>query len=620
MSANVADEITGLEGLGVSVQSQQQLESEIIGQISEELQKKEQENVLKQVRKELRTVCDGIKRTARRKREVEKQIKEIYSSHSELTSQQNRQISSLLNDQESFESNLKELFSSQKNSLQRLKDCQYDYDNDPSIRNLVITDRSLQQEEDNETEESTETELQRNIRLGDVTAFGNSLHTTSSSSSSSAARSKHNFDNYLSQLCSQEPKARKRSASPETESDSEFVEISPDQPGSSGQRSRASKVRKISRKTLLVRDYPDPDSDWNPHSEEEEEKEENSEPLIKKKPEKASSKPQRRLYSEDETGWLTDDSDWEGTDDDEDGASMPRRGRRKVGDDGDRDLYKARLESWRAGRTEKEAGQEGEYEELEGGLQVPRAVWARLYNYQKVGVQWMFELHQQRCGGILGDEMGLGKTIQVITFLSALSFSQKVWPGCPWRGLGPTLLVCPTTLLHQWVQEFHLWWPPLRVAVLHSSGSHSGSKAQLVRNINSSGGVLVLSYQAVTSLIDLISSLSWHYVILDEGHKIRNPDAKVTLAVKQVATPHRLILSGSPLQNNLKELWSLFDFVYPGKLGTLPVFLQQFSGPITVGGYANASTVQVRLDISQNIFMIIKLFSRWPRPTSAPQY
>ena len=614
MDINVNDEISGLEGLGVSVQSQQQLESDIIEKISEEINKKEQENVVKQVRKELRSVSDGIKKIARRKREVEKQIKEIYSSHSELTSQQTRKISSLLNDQESYESNLKEFFSSQKNSLQRLKDCQYDFDSDPSIRNLIITDRSLQQE-DHELEESGETELQRSIRLGDVTAFGNCLHTTSSSSSSSE-RSKQNFDNYLSQLCRQEPKvasARKRSASPASET--EFVEVSPDRPGSSGQHSRA-KVRKISRTTLLVRDHPESDTDWKPHSEEEEEEEKSdSEPLIKKT-EKASSKPQRRLYSEDETGWLTDDSDWEGTDQDDE--EIPRR-RRKAGDDGDRDLYKARLESWRAGRSEEEAGLEGEYEELEGGLQVPRVVWSRLYNYQKVGVQWMFELHQQKCGGILGDEMGLGKTVQVITFLSALSFSQKVWPGSAWRGLGPTLIVCPTTLLHQWVAEFHHWWPPLRVAVLHSSGSHSGSKAQLVRNINSSGGVLVLSYQAVTSLIDTITNLSWHYVILDEGHKIRNPDAKVTLAVKRVASPHRLILSGSPLQNNLKELWSLFDFIYPGKLGTLPVFLQQFSGPITVGGYANASTVQARLDIYPNIFLILKLFSRSPRPTSAPQ-
>ena len=74
---------------------------------------------------------------------------------------------------------------------------------------------------------------------------------------------------------------------------------------------------------------------------------------------------------------------------------------------------------------------------------------------------------------------------------------------------------------------------------------------------------------------------------------VRNPDAQVTLAAKSFPTAHRLILSGSPLQNNLKELWSLFDFIFPGKLGTLPVFLQQFAVPITQGGYANASRVQV---------------------------
>lgn len=87
----------------------------------------------------------------------------------------------------------------------------------------------------------------------------------------------------------------------------------------------------------------------------------------------------------------------------------------------------------------------------------------------------------------------------------------------------------------------------------------------------------------------------WHYVILDEGHKIRNPDAQATLAAKQFQTPHRLILSGSPIQNNLRELWSLFDFVFPGKLGTLPVFMAEFAVPITQGGYANATETQVSL-------------------------
>lgn len=124
---------------------------------------------------------------------------------------------------------------------------------------------------------------------------------------------------------------------------------------------------------------------------------------------------------------------------------------------------------------------------------------------------------------------------------------------------------------------------------------------------------------------DTLQRYDWHYIILDEGHKIRNPNARVTIACKQVCfphlrkssnvfcrenvsiqytyelpcvflqfrTPHRFILSGSPMQNNLKELWSLFDFVFPGKLGTLPVFMEQFSVPITMGGYSKASPVQV---------------------------
>ena len=129
----------------------------------------------------------------------------------------------------------------------------------------------------------------------------------------------------------------------------------------------------------------------------------------------------------------------------------------------------------------------------------------------------MFELHQQKCGGILGDEMGLGKTIQVIAFLASLSYSQVTWSGTSWRGLGPSIIVCPTTLLHQWVSEFHKWWPPLRVAVFHTSGSHTGSKANLVRAINTSGGILIMSYQAIASHIEQISNLSWHYIILDEG-------------------------------------------------------------------------------------------------------
>ncbi|CAI9589293.1 unnamed protein product, partial [Staurois parvus] len=114
-----------------------------------------------------------------------------------------------------------------------------------------------------------------------------------------------------------------------------------------------------------------------------------------------------------------------------------------------------------------------------------------------------------------------------------------------------------------------------------------------IGEIGKSRGILITSYTNVRLLQEDLQKYHWHYIILDEGHKIRNPNAAVTLACKQFRTPHRIILSGSPMQNNLRELWSLFDFVFPGKLGTLPVFMEQFSVPITMGGYANASPVQV---------------------------
>uniref|UniRef100_A0A8C6XWY3 DNA excision repair protein ERCC-6 n=1 Tax=Naja naja TaxID=35670 RepID=A0A8C6XWY3_NAJNA len=274
-------------------------------------------------------------------------------------------------------------------------------------------------------------------------------------------------------------------------------------------------------------------------------------------------------------------------------------------DDGNEDYYKQRLRSVRWHRQQltgqkgcqstAEESDESDAEFLEG-FKVPGSLFKKLYKYQQTGVRWLWELHCQQVGGILGDEMGLGKTIQIIVFLAGLSYSKIRTRGTNYRhrGLGPTVIVCPTTVMHQWVKEFHTWWPPFRVAVLHETGSYADKKVKLIREIVACNGILITSYSYIRLLQDNLQRYNWHYVILDEGHKIRNPKAAVTLACKQFSTPHRIILSGSPLQNHLKELWSLFDFVFPGKLGTLPVFLEQFSVPITMGGYSNASPVQVK--------------------------
>ncbi|NXU54941.1 ERCC6 protein, partial [Turnix velox] len=286
---------------------------------------------------------------------------------------------------------------------------------------------------------------------------------------------------------------------------------------------------------------------------------------------------------------------------DDEKCTLGKRKVKKWKDDGDVNYYKQRLRRWQKERLKEKEHQTAEElseesdTEFEEGFKVPGFLFKKLFKYQQTGVRWLWELHCQQAGGILGDEMGLGKTIQIIAFLAGLSYSKIRTRGSNYRqGLGPAVIVCPATVMHQWVKELHTWWPPFRVAVLHETGSYSDKKVKLIHEIASCHGILITSYSYIRLMQDVIHNYDWHYVILDEGHKIRNPNAAVTLACKQFRTPHRIILSGSPMQNNLRELWSLFDFVFPGKLGTLPVFMEQFSVPITMGGYSNASPVQVK--------------------------
>lgn len=256
---------------------------------------------------------------------------------------------------------------------------------------------------------------------------------------------------------------------------------------------------------------------------------------------------------------------------------------------------------------------------FEGGYRIPGDVFPSLFDYQKTGVQWLWELYSQQVGGIVGDEMGLGKTIQIIAFLAGLHYSKKI--------TRPIIVVAPATLMKQWVNEFHTWWPPFRVSILHTSGSGmidigrearlendllsespdagrrksamKGQKAarRVVDRVKQDGHVLVTTYTGLQTYADLLIPVDWEYAVLDEGHKIRNPNTAITIYCKELRTPNRVILSGTPMQNNLIELWSLFDFVFPMRLGTLVNFRQQFEFPIRQGGYASASNLQVQTAI-----------------------
>ncbi|CAH9081108.1 unnamed protein product [Cuscuta europaea] len=255
---------------------------------------------------------------------------------------------------------------------------------------------------------------------------------------------------------------------------------------------------------------------------------------------------------------------------------------------------------------------------LEGGLKIQDTIYDKLFDYQKVGVQWLWELHCQKAGGIIGDEMGLGKTIQVLAFLGSLHFSNVY---------KPSIIVCPVTLLQQWKREAQKWYPSFHVEILHDSahdlprrrkqskscesdyeseellGSDIDEKLSaratkkwdtvINRVLRSDSGLLVTTYEQLRVLGEKLLDIEWGYAVLDEGHRIRNPNAEITLVCKQLQTVHRIIMTGAPIQNKLSELWSLFDFVFPGKLGVLPVFESEFSVPISVGGYANATPLQV---------------------------
>jgi DNA excision repair protein ERCC-6 len=228
--------------------------------------------------------------------------------------------------------------------------------------------------------------------------------------------------------------------------------------------------------------------------------------------------------------------------------------------------------------------------QLGGGFKVEARINRRLYWYQRTGIRWLWELHQQGAGGILGDEMGLGKTVQLAAFLGGMGESGR---------LHSAVIVTPATLLAQWTLELNSWAPKLRVVVLHKSGQAFGaqppSKVQkfIRRAISIPGVVCITTYESLKIYRNLLLQHRWTYAVLDEGQKIRNPDADITVTAKQLQTIHRIILSGTPIQNNLRELWSLFDFVFPGRLGTLPAFDMELATPIRLGGYSNASPTMV---------------------------
>nr|XP_031860125.1 uncharacterized protein CI109_004490 [Kwoniella shandongensis]KAA5527197.1 hypothetical protein CI109_004490 [Kwoniella shandongensis] len=211
--------------------------------------------------------------------------------------------------------------------------------------------------------------------------------------------------------------------------------------------------------------------------------------------------------------------------------------------------------------------------------EIPVKVEAELRQYQKDGVSWLAFLAKYQLHGILCDDMGLGKSLQSICIVASKHNERaerhKLTKSVDSAHL-PSLIVCPPTLTGHWYHEILKFTPHLRP--LQYTGS--ASERAFLRPKFLSYDVIISSYESIRSDIPDLSKFNFLYCVLDEGHIIKNAKTKLSVAVKQIQAQHRLLLSGTPIQNNVLELWSLFDFLMPGFLGNERVFNDRFSKPI----------------------------------------
>jgi len=195
-----------------------------------------------------------------------------------------------------------------------------------------------------------------------------------------------------------------------------------------------------------------------------------------------------------------------------------------------------------------------------------RAFAAQLRQYQQDGVNWLFCLHKMRLGACLADDMGLGKTVQILAFLDVLKSEAKKS-----KKKAASLLVIPASLLANWVSEIKKFAPRLSFFVAHPD-FHRPAKVPVLPAEKLDGLDLVITTYALAQRYEWLQDYTWRYVILDEAQAIKNPGTKQSKAVKALSAANRIVMTGTPVENRLSDLWSLFDFINPGLLGNAKEF------------------------------------------------
>jgi superfamily II DNA or RNA helicase len=222
------------------------------------------------------------------------------------------------------------------------------------------------------------------------------------------------------------------------------------------------------------------------------------------------------------------------------------------------DKIRARLDKGFKAERERLANFEGIHE-----CEPPEGFKGTLRPYQKFGLGWLRFLDQMAWGGCLADDMGLGKTVQALALLLHVKNEGRT---------GTTLIVTPKSLIFNWLREAKRFTPKLKVT------SYTGPKRHSLFDSLSSYDIVLTTYGTVRRDAEKLAGVSFFYLILDEAQAIKNADSQNAKAASLLSGERRLILSGTPVENHLGELWSLFDFINPGMLGTYSAFRKRFGG------------------------------------------
>jgi non-specific serine/threonine protein kinase len=207
-----------------------------------------------------------------------------------------------------------------------------------------------------------------------------------------------------------------------------------------------------------------------------------------------------------------------------------------------------------------------------------KEIKATLRPYQLSGFQWFYTLDEMGWGGCLADDMGLGKTLQTITFLQYLKTKYK----------GSThLVICPTSLIYNWEDELKKFAPSLKYHIYY------GLEREFSEAHFNDYDVIITSYGIIRNDLDELMKFDWHYIILDESQAIKNPEAQTNKALQLLKSKNRMILSGTPIQNNTYDLFAQFHFINPGLLGNREFFKTEFANPIDKNNDAE-KTAQLR--------------------------